>query len=271
MVLCGAILSANRHKSVLWVTAEWSAMKVAIITGGSKGIGLAAARRLISDKWSVAICSRNEEELAAATSGLSSLQTLAIPADLSIEADCARVVDECVRAFGRLDALVNNAGIYQPGALDQIGADQWDETFAINVRGPLIISQFALPHLSERGRGTIVNIASTNGMMSEPGFGHYNASKAALISLTETMAVEWAEGGVRVNAIAPGWIETPLSEPWLKELDPTQIASLFPMGRVGTAEEVADLIAYLCAGTCGYLTGSTIRLDGGMLAKHPGI
>jgi NAD(P)-dependent dehydrogenase (short-subunit alcohol dehydrogenase family) len=246
-------------------------MKVALVTGGTKGIGLAVVEALLKQGFGVATCARSAEDLAVTESALGASGLVTVQADLAIEADCRRVVQETASAFGRLDAVVNNAGIYLPGPLAEVPAADWDLTMAVNLRAPYLVAQAAFPHLSAAGGGSIVNIASTNGLMSEPTFAAYNASKAGLISLTETMAVEWASSGIRVNAIAPGWIRTPLSEPWLDGLSQDQLDSLFPMGRVGAADEVGSLAAYLCSDGCGYLTGATVRVDGGMLAKHPGL
>jgi 3-oxoacyl-[acyl-carrier protein] reductase len=246
-------------------------MKTALVTGGSKGIGLAVATELLKEGFQVAICARGADELEAARVALDSAHLLTLRADLAEAADCARIVAETVAVFGGVDAMINNAGVYIPGSLAEMSTEDWDHTLNVNLRAPFLVSQAALPHLVWAGGGTVINIASTNGLMSEPGFAAYNASKAALISLTETMAVEWAPQGIRVNAIAPGWIRTPLSEPWLKDLTQQQLDSLFPAGRVGSAQDIASLAAYLCSGACSYLTGATIRVDGGMLAKHPGI
>jgi NAD(P)-dependent dehydrogenase (short-subunit alcohol dehydrogenase family) len=246
-------------------------MKAALVTGGSKGIGLAVAAAMLKEGWRVAICARNPDELRAAEAELGSAHLVTIRADLAGVPDCSDVVTTAIGAFGRLDVVVNNAGVYLPSALLDMSADEWDHTFAVNVRAPFLVARAAVRGMIAAGGGSIVNIASTNGLMSEPQFAHYNASKAALISLTESMAVEWAPYGVRVNAVAPGWIHTPLSEPWIKDLSREHLDSLFPMGRVGSAAEVADLVTYLCSGRCGYLTGATIRIDGGMLAKHPGL
>jgi 3-oxoacyl-[acyl-carrier protein] reductase len=246
-------------------------MNSAVVTGGSKGIGLAVVAALLQDGFAVVTCARSADELEAARQALGSEKLVTVQADLAKPEHCQLVIDTAIEAFGEVDVVVNNAGIYSHGSLADLSASDWDHTFAVNVRAPFLIAQAALPHLVAAGHGAVVNIASTNGLMSEPGFAHYNASKAALISLTETMAVEWAPHNIRVNAIAPGWIRTPLSDPWLNDLTPAQLNSLFPMGRVGSADEVASLAAYLSSDKCGYLTGATIRVDGGMLAKHPGL
>jgi 3-oxoacyl-[acyl-carrier protein] reductase len=246
-------------------------MKSAIVTGGSKGIGYACAERLQQDGYALTICSRNESELKKAADKLSAGgQVVHVQGDTGEVADCHRVVTAHLDAYGQVDALVNNAGIYDAVALFDLTPEIWDQFFAVNLRGPLVIAIECAKNMRERGSGGhIVNIASTNGLMSEAGFAHYNASKAALISLTETMSVEWARYGIQVNAVAPGWILTPLSEPWIGELTEAQLERTFPSRRVGSASEVGELVAFLCRDGANYLTGSTIRIDGGMLAQHP--
>jgi NAD(P)-dependent dehydrogenase (short-subunit alcohol dehydrogenase family) len=246
-------------------------MKSAIVTGGSKGIGLACSKRLQQDGYCLTICARSGTELEDVASKLrQDGEVLALRADVGVIEDCERVVAAALDAYGQVDAVVNNAGIYDAVPLLDLSAEVWDDYFAVNLRGPLLISIAVVKAMRERGTGGhVVNIASTNGLMSEPGFAHYNASKAALISLTETMAVEWAPYGIQVNAVAPGWILTPLSEAWVGDLTEEQLRRTFPSRRVGSPAEVAELVAFLCRDDAKYLTGSTIRIDGGMLAQHP--
>ena len=247
-------------------------LKAAVVTGGSKGIGYACAERLLQDGFSVVICSRHEVEVREAVSRLAELgSVVGIAADTGRPEDCRAVVQRCVESYGRIDALVNNAGIYDPLPLLEMTESAWDETFDINVRGPMILGREAAGHMVDQGGGLIVNIASSNGILPEPGFAHYNASKAALIMLTMSMAAEWGGFNIRVNAIAPAWILTPLSSPWVGDLTAGQLESGFPLRRVGQASEVAALAAFLCSDQSSYITGETIRIDGGMLGVHPSV
>lgn len=246
--------------------------KAAVVTGGSKGIGYACAERLQQDGHAVVICARNKEEVAEAASRLQANgPARGVVADVGKVEDCQRVVDACLETFGRIDALVSNAGVYFPVPLLEMSAEDWDGTFAINVRGPMLMGCAAARHMKEQGGGHIVNISSTNGIMAEPEFAHYNASKAAVISLTKTMALEWALHNIQVNSIAPGWILTPLSEPWVADLTDEQLSQAFPMGRVGMPQEIAEVAAFLCRDGAGYLNGETIKVDGGSLARHPSL
>jgi NAD(P)-dependent dehydrogenase (short-subunit alcohol dehydrogenase family) len=249
-----------------------SMAKAALVTGGSKGIGFACARRLQQDGYAVMICARHQKELDEAVGQLRSTgDARCSVADVGHSEDCQRIVDECVQAFGRIDAVVNNAGIYHPVPLVDMTPEVWDRTFDVNLRGPMLVGAAAARYMREHGGGHIVNISSTNGVLSEPEFSHYNASKAAVISLTKTMALEWAPYHIQVNSIAPGWILTPLSEPWVADLTKQQLEDAFPMARVGRPEEIAEVAAFLCREGAEYLNGETIKVDGASLAVHPTI
>ena len=205
--------------------------KAAVVTGGSKGIGFACARRLQQDGHAVLICARDRGELDAAVDQLRATGAVqGSVADVGRPEDCQRIVDECVQAFGQIDAVVNNAGVYYPVPLVEMTPEQWDDTFDINVRGPMLVGAAAARYMREHGGGHIVNISSTNGILSEPEFAHYNASKAAVISLTKTMALEWAPYKIQVNSITTGWILTPLSEPWVADLTEGSAEDRLPDG-----------------------------------------
>lgn len=247
--------------------------KVALVTGGSKGIGYACAERLLTDGYAVAICARNAGEVEGAAGRLGDHgKVLGLRADVGSADDCAGLVPAVTAHFGRIDALVNNAGVYSPVPFLDFTADTWDATMAINVRGPVLLGGACARAIRDQGGGgRIVNIASTNGQMSEAEFAHYNASKAAIISLTKSMAVELAPLGILVNAVAPGWVLTPLSEPFVATLDEEALGRISPLRRVGTAAEVAGAVSFLCGPDAGYITGSTVNVDGGLIAMHPAV
>jgi 3-oxoacyl-[acyl-carrier protein] reductase len=246
--------------------------KAAVVTGGSKGIGYACAERLLKDGYSVVTCSRHEDEIAAAGERLAAFGTVtAIAADTGDPDECRRVIRTCVDTYGRIDALVNNAGIYNSVPLLDMSLEVWDEMFSINLRGPMLLGREAARHMKDQGGGHIVNMASTNGILPEVDFAHYNSSKAALIMLTKCMAVEWGAYNIIVNAIAPGWIFTPMAAPWIGDLTQEQIDQSFPVKRVGQPEEVAALAGFLCSDQNSFVTGETIRIDGGLLSVHPSV
>ncbi|MEI7779835.1 MAG: SDR family oxidoreductase [Actinomycetes bacterium] len=247
--------------------------RVAIVTGGSKGIGRACVERFLEDGYAVSFCARNADEVTRAVGELSAKgNILGVQADVGVPADCSRLVSDTIARFGRVDALVNNAGVYAPVPFVEFTPETWDALMAINVRGPVLLGGAVARLMRDQGSGgRIVNIASTNGQMSEAQFAHYNASKAAVISLTKTMAVELAEYGILVNAVAPGWVLTPLSEDYVATLNPEALGRISPLKRVGRANEVAGAVAYLCGEDSTYVTGITINVDGGLIGMHPAI
>ncbi|HTZ23627.1 MAG TPA: SDR family oxidoreductase [Streptosporangiaceae bacterium] len=253
-------------------TGHGRTVQVALITGGSKGIGYACAERLLADGYAVAICARNAGEVETATHKLGGRgDVLGLRADVGSADDCAGLVPAVMAHFGRIDALVNNAGVYTPVPFLDITADIWDALMAINVRGAVLLGVAAARVMRDQGGGRIVNIASTSGQMSEAKFAHYNASKAAIISLTKSMAVELAPLGILVNAVAPGWVLTPLSEPFVATLGDEALGRISPLRRVGTAAEVAGAVSFLCGPDAGYITGTTVNVDGGLIAMHPAV
>jgi 3-oxoacyl-[acyl-carrier protein] reductase len=247
--------------------------KVALVTGGSKGIGYACAERLLADGFSVAICARNAEEVSAAADRLGGPgKVLGLRSDVGDAQDCAALVPAVLEHFGRVDALVNNAGVYSPVPFLDMTAETWDALMDINVRGPVLVGAAAGRAMRDQGDGgRIVNIASTNGQLSEAEFAHYNASKAALISLTKSMSVELAPFGILVNAVAPGWVLTPLSEPFVGTLTEDSLGRISPLKRVGQSAEVAAAVSFLCSPDASYITGVTVNVDGGLTAMHPAV
>jgi len=239
----------------------------ALVTGGASGIGLATAHRLRAEGASVVAIDRRPADPSQGTGE-------AIPnvrADVTSPAEVANAFGEAAEILGgAADVLVNAAGIYQIKPLLELSPDAWDQTMAINLRGPFLASQLFASILIERGQpGAIVNIGSTAALVAdaaEPS-AHYNASKAGVLSLTRQMAVEWAVHGIRVNAVCPGVIDTPM----LRLMDDPAAGQAYldtgvPLRRLGTAGEVAATIAFLASQDASYLTGTTIVVDGGTTA-----
>jgi len=251
--------------------------KRALVTGGSNGIGRACALALARRGAAVAVAARRrdrlDETIAAIAKALNEAgsgggrQALAITADLSIASDRARCVTEAAGQLGGLDILVNAAGILKPGTIESTTLDDWDSTMEINVRSLFDLSRLAIPHLAAT-KGTIVNLSSVAGLRPYAGILAYCVSKAAVDQLTKCLSVELGPKGIRVNAVNPGVVVTDLHRTGgMSEADYTafleRCKTTHPLGRVGTAEEVADAVAFLASPSAGWITGATFSIDGG--------
>jgi meso-butanediol dehydrogenase/(S,S)-butanediol dehydrogenase/diacetyl reductase len=199
---------------------------------------------------------------------------LGVRADLNQVSAITGAVESAVAHFGGIDILVNNAGIMFERSVPAIRPEEWDLMVALNLRAPLFLAQAALPHMRRRGGGSIINIGSIEGLAANPGHTAYCATKAGIHGMTRAMAVDLGEDNVRCNAIAPGWIDSELSETYLRTLpDPAAardtLNRLHPIGRTGRPHDVGDLAVYLAGDTSSFLTGEIIVLDGGRTAKLP--
>ena len=243
--------------------------RIALVTGGSSGIGAAIARRLADDGWQVFAAGRD----AARTQELSATSPAIRPwvGTLASSADAERLVTDCVQALGGLDLLVNNAGIYEIADAESTTDEIWQRTIAINLSMPFYLSRAAIPHLRKH-RGSVVNIASDWGLKGGANAVAYCASKGGLVLLTRAMAIDHAEEGIRVNAVCPGDVETPM----LYRSGATRGADAKTAlraaeaesrtGRVTKPEEVAALVAFLASGDAAQITGAALPIDGGCTA-----
>ena len=244
--------------------------RVAIVTGASRGIGLATAIELAkSGAAGVAITSRRSENVEAAAeamvaAGVDVDSVLPLAARADVDEDAQRAVDETIERFGAVDILVNNAGTNPSGGpIMQVDMAAIDKTWAVNQRAPLVWSRVAYAAWMQENGGCIVNVASVGGIRPAPVLGAYNVSKAALIHLTHQLAMELAPG-VRVNAVAPGVVKTRLSE-LLWSADESAAAAMHPLNAIGTPEDVASAITYLCSDRASWLTGVVLPVDGGVV------
>jgi NAD(P)-dependent dehydrogenase (short-subunit alcohol dehydrogenase family) len=232
--------------------------RCALVTGGASGIGKAIARALAAEGARVVIADRNGEagEAAAAEIGRGAW---ARRCDVSDEASVKDIIAEVIRIENRLDIMVNNAGIgAMPGPLVASDVADWDRVYAVNLRGVFLGIKHTASVMKEGG--CIVNVASVAGIGGSPMLGAYGATKAGVIQLTQTAALELAKQKIRVNAICPGWVETPLVE----GLDHQMLLRQIPLGRIGQPEEVAGLVVYLASDASSFVTGSIFRIDGGI-------
>jgi meso-butanediol dehydrogenase/(S,S)-butanediol dehydrogenase/diacetyl reductase len=234
--------------------------KVALVTGGRMGIGLAIAEKLRADGARVFTAQRGQD---ATFEG--------IEADLADPAAPAEVVNEIIARAGRLDILVNNAGFMQEARAEDMALADWNRMIAVNLTAPFLLIKAALPHLRAT-RGAIVNIGSIEGIGCNPMHAAYSATKAGLHGLTRAIAVDHGAEGIRCNAVAPGWIDTDLSEVYIDSMpDPAQfranIGRIHPVGRTGKTQDVAALVAWLASDEAAFVAGQVVTIDGGRMVK----
>lgn len=249
--------------------------KTALITGGGTGIGKATARLFAEEGAKVVITGRTEETLDEAAREIRNEGSEASyeVCDVSVESDCIKTIDNLVDKYGRIDILFNNAGVCYLANTHETSTDMWDETFDINVKGVYLMSKHTLPHMIRLGEGSIVNNSSILGLKASPaGFAAYSASKGAVNQLTKSMALEYADKGIRINAICPGTIYTPMMDKLFQawgdpELGIKRYVSVHPIGRLAQPEEIAHAVLYLCDDRVRFITGTMLSVDGGMSAK----
>jgi NAD(P)-dependent dehydrogenase (short-subunit alcohol dehydrogenase family) len=243
--------------------------KVAIVTGGGQGIGKAIVKKLLDDGWRVIIAEMDEE------AGRETLEEyhergecILIHADISEEAAVKGMIRETTASFRRLDALINNAGIFLNKPLAKINLSEWNRVISVNLTGAFLCAKYSAPQLA-MNKGAIVNIASTRAFMSEPDSEAYAASKGGVVALTHSLALTLGSD-VRVNCISPGWIDV---SGWKKRRTkrPAKLSEFdhkqHPAGRVGRPEDIASLVAYLISSDAGFITGANFIVDGGMTRK----
>jgi NAD(P)-dependent dehydrogenase (short-subunit alcohol dehydrogenase family) len=247
--------------------------RVALVTGGTAGIGEAVVRLFAAEGAAVMLCSRRAAAADALAGSVvaSGGRAQSMGCDVSDETEVEHLVASTVEAFGRLDIVVNAAGITATGRIEEFGLADWNRIFEINVAGTFLVCKHAVPHLRASGNGSIVNLGSTYGFIGVPGTAAYAATKAAVISLTRSLALELASEGVRVNALCPGATLTPMNVAWL-DAQPDRDAALqelidrHPIGRLATPEDQARAALFLASDDAAYVTGTTLLVDGGRTA-----
>ena len=239
--------------------------KVALVTGGTRGIGLAVARSLADDGASVVVSGRDPGRLDSAAKELEGLgaSALAVAADAAKREDADRLVEAAKERFGRIDVLVNNAGITRDQLLVRMKDDDWDQVLDTNLRGVFLVTRAAGKVMMRQKSGRIVNISSAAGAMGNAGQVNYSAAKAGVIGLTKAAARELAHWNILVNAVAPGLIETDMAAAIPAEAREALVQQV-PLKRIGTAKEVAEVVRFLAGEGGGYITGQVIHVNGGL-------
>jgi len=248
--------------------------KACVVTGAGSGIGKAIAERLAEEGGKVLCVDLKGETAIATVEGIRHTGGIAgaFAADVSDPLQVNAFVAKCVELYGKIDVLVNNAGVNIPGVLHEVPDEVIDKTLNVNVKGPIYGCRAAIPYMLKNGGGSIVNISSVNGLVSEPFLAVYSASKGAVVMLTRGVALDYAKKGIRCNVICPGWVDTPINYAHAEMLGGLEkvystIDSFQPIGRPGEPREIAHLALFLASDEASFMTGSVISADGGMTAQ----
>jgi len=248
--------------------------KACIVTGAGSGIGAATAVRLAEEGGRVVCADLNGDSAKQTADSIVAAGGTAVSfkVDVADSAQCDALIAECVKQFGTVDVVVNSAGVNLPGVFHEVPNSIIDKTLDVNVKGTMYTSRAAIPHMLKQGSGSIVNISSVNGLVSEPFLAVYSASKGAVVMLTRGIALDYAKQGIRCNAICPGWVDTPINYAHAELLGGIQkvyaeIGNFQPIGRPGESREIAHLALFLASDESSFITGSIISADGGMTAQ----
>ena len=244
--------------------------KVALVTGAARGIGLACAKKFLAEGYAVGLLDIDADTLRASVATLPADRAMALDADVAFPDLCAASVEACVARFGRFDALVNNAGVAVFKPAMETSHEEWSRVLAVNLTGPFLMTQAAIAHL-ERTRGAVVNITSISGQRASTLRVAYGTSKAGLQHLTKQLAAELGERGVRVNAVAPGPVETAMAKQVHTPAIRADYHDAIPLARYGLEEEIAEAVFFLAGDKASYVTGHTLACDGGFAATGIGL
>lgn len=244
--------------------------KAAIVTGGSKGIGFGMAWALAHAGADIVVVSRNlaEGEEAAKEIQAMGRKSIAISCDVTVPEAVDEMVTKAVATFGKVDILLNNAGMNIRKPVVDLSAEEWDRVLSTNLKGIFLVAQRVGKEMIKQKSGKVINIASILGVIGLPWLAPYAASKGGIVQLTKVLALEWAQFNINVNAIAPAYIRTPMTEGWLTDQVRLQaILSSTPMGRLGSIEDLAGPVVFLASDWSSYITGHTLMVDGGWVAR----
>jgi NAD(P)-dependent dehydrogenase (short-subunit alcohol dehydrogenase family) len=246
--------------------------RTALVTGAARGIGLAVAKRFLAERWRVVLLDTDGQTLRSVAEEIGRPEEiLTLTADVSDPQAVASAIQQTADRFGRLDALVNNAGVAVFKPLLATTFEEWSRVLAVNLSGPFLCTQAAAPLMAETGGGAIVNVTSISGLRASTLRVAYGTSKAGLAHLTKQQAVELAELGIRVNAVAPGPVDTAMAKAVHSPSIRADYHDAIPLGRYGLENELADMIVFLCSERASYVTGQVIAVDGGFEAAGIGL
>lgn len=251
--------------------------KAAVVAGGSMGIGRGAAEALARAGASVLVVARRQDaiEETVAAIGEAGGTAVGVALDVSIAEGAKGAIDTAVEAFGGVDILVNSQGIQRYGTVEETSEELWDEVLNVNLKSMFLTAKYGIPELRKRGGGAIVNVSSVQGLATQTQVAAYSTSKAGIIGLTRTIAVDYAVEGIRCNAVLPASIDTPMlraSADMFKADNESMTdvlkawGAMHPVGRIGTAADVGEFIAFLCGPRAAFITGAELKIDGGMMA-----
>lgn len=239
--------------------------KVAIVTGAAQGIGKVIALGLAKCGADIAVSDITEDGLNSAVQEIEALgrKAIAVKMDVSSLKDCEDMVKKTIDAFGKVDILINNAGITRDTVLLRMKEEQWDQVIQVNLKGTFNCTKAVIRSMFKQKSGKIINISSVTGAMGNAGQANYSASKAAVMGFTKSIAREYAHCGITVNAVAPGFIKTAMTDA-IPEKDRDAMISIIPAKRLGLPEDVADTVCFLASDMANYITGQVIHINGGM-------
>ncbi len=247
--------------------------KVALITGGTSGIGSATAIRFAAEGAAVAITGRNTERGEQVVRDIiaNDGEALFIESDVRSAADCRRAVDQTLERFGKIDVLFNNAGVFHPKSIPDLTEEEWDETIDSSLKGAFLMSKYVLPSMIERGSGSIIHTSSGWGILGGDKAAAYCAAKGGLIVMAKAMAIDHGPDGIRVNCVCPGDVMTPMlpddaAKRGMSWDDYEVVAAERPLGRIGTTEDIANAVLFLASDESSFVTGDALVVDGGGVA-----
>ncbi|MCG7400345.1 SDR family NAD(P)-dependent oxidoreductase [Caballeronia zhejiangensis] len=258
-------LTTHQDRPLDWMVNSGLNGLTALVVGGGSGIGEATAKVFAANGGAVVVADLRPEAAERVSAEIVATGGSAIHVAMNIarQEDIDAAVVEAIARFGRLDVVINSAALVRPEKLETCSIDEWRACFQVNVDGALLLARTCLPHLRKSPSASIINVTSLGGVWGRPNGGAYGPSKAALMTLSRQMALEWATYGVRVNAVNPGTIDTPLARATVPEQVLAERATKIPMGRLGTPTEMANLIVFLASPAASYITAQVFTCDGG--------